>query len=163
MRTTMERCHKSLWLAGTSVPALLLAATIGRGLAASQPVAGSPCLRGTYVVKGRSLLPSDMERGNDAVVLEIAGDAEGTPPLVTVRSGCAAGPATLASKQNHTVVTAELSACGAVEATARLRARIDASCQTMRGRFRARHAGKGSTVRRCAARRGAGCRAAVTR
>src|SRR5262249_50571152 len=118
----------------------------------AKAVDGAQCA-GAYVVKRKPLVGSATAKGSDAVVLEVAGPAEGTPPLVTVRSGCATAPATLAVKRGGTIVTAELSSCDGVPGTAHLRAVIDARCRKMKGRLRGPRDGKGPRVRRFTARR----------
>jgi hypothetical protein len=133
---------------------LLLVATgiamPGRGHAAARgrrPASNgtAPC-EGTFLVKRKPLV-GEAAAGSDAVVVEIAGAAEQTPPMVTVRSGCAPAAADVTANGRHTVVTAELSGCGG-EGTATLRARIDARCETMRGRLRAGPASRPFLARR---------------
>ena len=119
-------------------PSRAVAARSGRRFARSRDGSAdslSACT-GTYVVKGKPLIGGGKAGGGDAVVLEVAGPVEGTPPLVTVHSGCATAPATLTAKRGGTVVTADLSQCGAVRGTAHLRALIDGDCRRMKGRLR---------------------------
>src|SRR5262245_49487027 len=134
---------------------VLVAAAGGTPARAARPRhggAGDPSgCAGTYLVRRKPLIGGTSSDG-DAVVLEVAGPAEGTPPLVTLRSGCATAPATLAAKRGGTLVTADLSQCGAAKGTAHLRLLIDAECRTLKGRLRATRGG-GARTRRFSARR----------
>src|SRR5262245_11764186 len=110
---------------------------------------------GTYLLGRKRLIPGGATDGADGVVLEVAGVAEGAPPLVTLRSGCATAPATVEQKRGRTLVRSDLSGCNGA-GKARLRAVIDASCQTMKGRLRIRGAGGSASMRRFTARLDAG-------
>jgi Carboxypeptidase regulatory-like domain/Bacterial Ig domain len=139
----MEWRQKVLWQA-TGVFVLLLGAPagIGRGVAAQRPAAGRLCSSGTYVVKGRSLIRSAVPRGEDAVVLSMPGETEGAAPAVVVQSGCPEAPITLEATKGGTRLSARLSGCTGVDGEVVLRAKVDRTCRTMRGKLAAADAGK---------------------
>src|SRR4029453_12418760 len=140
----MEWHEKVFWQAATGVLVLLVGAPtwIGRGVAAPRPAEVGLCPTGTYVVKGRSLIRSGMRKGEDTVVLNLPGETEGALPALVVRSGCPEAPVTLEATKGGMRLSARLSGCTGVEGEIALRAKVDRTCTTMRGKLGAGPAGK---------------------
>ena len=86
------------------------------------------CLEGDYVVVGEPLLSSP----GGAFARDVVTIADRT---VAIASGCPAVPAQFRTTSRGIVVRAAWRACGTLAQRVRLRAIVNKSCRTMRGRF----------------------------
>jgi hypothetical protein len=134
----MERLEEMFWRTAFGTVLLSMVMVVGGNHAAAAAAsAASGCADGTYAVKGKPLIGAEFAKGEDAIVLAAPDDAEGTTLAVAVRSGCPESRVTMEPTQGGLRLSADLVGCTGATGTLSLRAKIDASCRTMRGRLTA--------------------------
>ena len=112
---------------------MVLAAALATGLLGSFRVvaeAAPACRGGRFLVEGPSLIGATPNGEPDAVVIDGI--------RVSLTSGCGATSGRIRVAKRGTKVNAVWPSCGGLRGKARLKARIDPTCKTMTGTFRAR-------------------------